>query len=149
MNHSRRMVVIASAAVLFGLVVFYGATRVAKEGKTQVKLAPGTFSVGNAVERSKAIALNGPLLFPDAGGRDLDIFVHHLGTDSSRGWLAFDARRPGQTRSCPLRFLAEQKVFVDVCTGVLVPENGGTLPHYKATVSAKGELVVDFHTPGP
>ncbi len=144
MNQSRRPVLLALGALMVGAVVFYSATKVAKEGKAEVKLGPNSFVVGNAVSRAAGVRENGPLLFPDAGGRDKDIFVTHTGNDSSRGWLAFDARVAGQSRACPLRWLAEQTVFVDTCTGVLVPADGGTLKHYTAKVSVGGTLEIDL-----
>ena len=146
MNQARRAVLLALAALLVGVVVFYGATKVAKDGKTEVKLGPNAFAVGNAKTRAAGVRDNGPMLFADAGGRDKDIFVTHSGNDSSRGWLAFDARIAGQSRQCPLRWLMEQSVFVDMCSGVLVPADGGTLKHYVAKVTANGTLEVDLRS---
>ena len=150
MNQARRAVLLALAALLVGVVAFYGATKVAKDGTTEVKLGPNSFVIGEAKKNASRVRENGPLLFADAGGRDKDIFVTHSGNDSARGWLAFDARLPGKSRQCPLRWLMDQSVFVDMCSGELVAADGGTLKHYSAKVSTNGTLEIDLRTaPAP
>ena len=143
--------VLAVAGIVLGLilvlVVFvFAVPSLTESGKVEVKLGSDTFPAGSAEARSETIAANGPILFSDVSGGQRDIYVQHLGDDPASGWYAFDARRPGQGRECPLDWDAAARLFRDRCDGTTVPADGTGLLAYTITVTDEDQLVVDFKT---
>lgn len=150
-TRSPRSMVLAVAGILLGivlvLVVFvFAVPSLTESGKVEVKLGSDTFPAGSAEARAKTIAASGPILFPDVSGRERDIFLQHVGDDPATGWYAFDARRPGQPRSCTLEWQSDGQQFRDPCDGTVVPAVGTGLLAYTVTVTDEGQLVVDFKT---
>jgi hypothetical protein len=66
------------------------------------------------------------------------------------GWIAFDARADGQPRTCFLRWSPQNERFTDPCTKrTHGPDPGEGFTHYKATVDARGVVIVDFREQVP
>ena len=132
------------AAVLGALVaggMLWGATVYVSRGHGKGDLAPQQeFFVG----KTKALADRTPFLLPDASpARRRDLYVQHLGSDLTKGWLAFSALAPGQTdRSCFLKWRSAH--FEDPCTGDTFPPDGTGLTMY-ATRLDDGRLYVDLN----
>ena len=117
-----------------------------ESGNVKVNLGTDTFSPGSAEARAESIAEEGPLLFSDVASGQRDIYLQHLGDDPEEGWLAFDARRPGQSRDCSLEWVAEEDHFVDPCDDTVVAADGGDLLHYDVVVTEDGDVVIDFRS---
>lgn len=115
---------------------------------TQVELGDPIFTVGNAGEIAPVIAEQGPLFLPDAARGDRDIYVQHLGTDSSRGWSAFSVRPPGAERGCFVQWTEPDRTFVDTCDQTVYPEDGEGLTQYAASVNPDGELTINLNPLG-
>lgn len=142
-----------SAAIAVGGLLFVLALLVAfvisvpkltESGTLQVALGTDTFDAGNAELRAPSIAEQGPLLLPDPASGERDIFVQHLGDDPVAGWSAFDARLPGTTRACTLRWDRERRDFTDPCTGRRIPADGAGLPHYPVTIDGERHVIIDL-----
>src|SRR3954469_4990913 len=100
-------VVVGSVMIL--LVLFAGNLG----GGDKVKTSSATFDVGPADDRAGTIAKDQtPLFFPDTATGSHPIVVQHLGADTNKGWVAFDAA-PG---NCALTWHVESQDFTD-CTG--------------------------------
>jgi hypothetical protein len=148
-TRSPRSMVLAVAGIVLGIILVLGVfvfavPSLTESGKVQVKLGPDTYDAGPSESRAKTIAQDGPLLFSDVSGGQRDVFLQHLGDDPATGWYAFDARRPGQGRDCPLDWDAATQQFRDRCDGTTVPADGAGLITYTATVTDNGRVVVDF-----
>lgn len=127
------------------LVVFiFAIPSLTESGKVEVKLGSDIYDAGSADSLSRSIATAGPLLLPDVSGGNRDVYLQHLGDDATTGWYAFDARRPGQSRDCSLRWRADSSDFVDPCDGTVVAADGSGVLDYRVTVSDSGRVVVDF-----
>jgi hypothetical protein len=144
-----RSMVLAVAGIVIGiilvLVVFVVAVpSLTESGKVEVKLGSDTYDAGPSESRAATIAEDGPLLFSDVSGGQRDIYLQHIGDDPATGWYAFDARRPGQGRDCPLDWDATATQFRDRCDGTIVAADGTGLLTYTVTVTDNGRVVVDF-----
>ena len=94
---------------------------------------------------SAEIADRGPILFGDVADGSLDIILQHVGDDPDAGWLAFEARRPGQSRDCFFRWRAEQADFVNSCDPEDIVDAAGTgLRHFEVAV-VDGDVRVDIN----
>lgn len=148
-TRSNRSVALAVLGLTVGIVAVLALFVVAipsltEEGKVQVQLGDDRFPAGPAESRADAIDRDGPILFSDVAGGQRDIYLQHLGDDPLEGWLAFDARRPGQPRTCTLVWVADAGVFVDPCDDVEVPADGTGLAPYPAEVD-DGQVIVDLN----
>jgi hypothetical protein len=147
---SPRSLVLAVGGVVVGitllLVVFVVALpSLTESGTVEVTIGDDVFKAGSAEARSESIAADGPTLYSDVSGGTRDIFIQHIGEDPLTGWYAFDARRPGQGRDCPLDWDAAAEVFRDRCDGTTVPADGTGLIAYPVEVTEDGELIVDLN----
>lgn len=142
----RRLLLAGALGVAGAVAVVTLVTVVAGSGDVQSNFVREEFVVDRTERLAAEIAEDGPLLLPDAGpGRSKDVYIQHVGPGTNRGWLAFAARAPGASRECTLRWDGDGEVFVDPCTGVVVPPDGGSLPQYRTRVD-KGRLYVDLRT---
>ena len=151
---SSRSVVLAVAGLVVGLVLiivlfFVAIPSLSESGTIEVKLGDTTFDAGPADSRARSIAADGPFLFSDVSGGKRDIYLQHQGDDPAVGWTAFDARRPGQGRDCPLDWISEESQFRDRCDKTLVPADGRGVPSYPVTVTDAGRVVVDLNPDDP
>lgn len=135
---------VVAIAVGIGLVFL-----VSRLDRSNSNLGDDRFQDLDAERASEEIAENGPLLFQDlTTGGTRDIYVQHLGDDPEVGWYAFDARPPGEPRSCQLVWQPDVDVFVtnDECsTELTVSADGGDLPHYRVEVTEDGDVVIDIN----
>ncbi len=131
-------------ALVLALFVF-AIPKLTESGTIEVKLGADTFPLGNARVKAPLIAESGPFLFSDVANGQRDIYVQHVGEDPVKGWSAFDAHRPGQSRDCTLTWNNTTKVFTDPCDQSTVPADGAGLPRYPVTVNADDQLSVDLN----
>jgi len=118
--------------------------KLSESGKIEVKLGSDTFTAGPA-ESLVQSTREQPLLFPDVASGQRDIFVAHTGDDPLKGWIAFDAHKPGQGRDCSLQWDKAARAFTDPCDHTKVTIDGTGLPHYPADVNADGVVVIDLN----
>jgi len=149
---SRRQTILFSAvgALLAGALLF---AIVARVTSTNATTSPRTdaagnrvtqFDLGRAADFGPKIEKDGPLLFPDPQGKSRDIFIQFLGgTD----WRAFEARAPGASRQCVLKWEQAGRRFVDPCTKTVYPADGAGLVTFPTTVNDKGRVIVDLGNP--
>jgi hypothetical protein len=143
----------ARSALLVGLtavviaVLLVGAVLWLADSSSQVEVNLGDrdFRDLDANRISAEIADRGPILFSDVAGGDRDIILQHVGDDPEAGWLAFDARRPGDARDCFFEWRPVSRDFVNTCDDDdVVDETGTGLDHYPVTVT-DGEVRVDIN----
>ena len=134
------IVAVLGVAVAVLLMVFV--VRLASKPGARTTLATSTFDVPGRVFATR-IAKEGPLLF-QALVHDKDVWLQHLGADPKTGWIAVEARLPGEDRRCTTTFDRARRLFVDPCTGQTFPEDGAGLPHLPVTVEAKGKVSIDL-----
>ena len=149
-KRTSRSVVLAVVGIVVGvalvLLLFVVAIpSLTESGKVEVKLGSDTYDAGPASSRAENIASGGPLLFSDVSSGKRDIWLQHLGDAVDQGWLAFDARRPGQSRDCTLDWQAASNDFRDPCDGTIVTADGAGLLSYPVTVTDKGRVIVDLN----
>ena len=151
MRQRRRTLLIAGLTGVVVAVVLVVATILlaSRSDNPDIHLGDDVFVVGKATALVGPIERNGPLLFQDLVGKDLDIFVQHTGADPEEGWVAFDARLPGAARTCQLLWRAPQRAFQDPCSRKTVSADGTGLRRYMVTVRPDGRVVVDFRAVEP
>ena len=142
----RTVVVVGLAGVAVVLGLFLGVLLLTRGGgTTEIRLGGRDFRNMETGRISAEIADRGPILFGDVAGGDRDIILQHLGEDPDSGWLAFEARRPGQSRECIFTWRPEQADFVNSCDHTdVVNERGGGLRHFDVTV-VDGDVRVDIN----
>ncbi len=124
------------------LVVFVVHLSQQKGGKVQI--GETEFRIPIKVTTLVKDADKAPLLFQDARGKSLDVYVSHLGTDPLQGWQAFEAHTAGVGPSCDVRW--QPPTFRDPCTGTTFPENGAGLLHYPVRIDTSDHLIVNFQS---
>ena len=142
----RSVVVVGLAGVVVALGLV-GAVLLLTRGATDVEIRLGDrdFRDMETGRISAEIADRGPILFGDVADGELDIIVQHLGDDPESGWLAFEARRPGQSRDCFFAWRAEQADFVNSCDADDIVDAAGTgLRHFDVAV-VNGDVRVDVN----
>ena len=90
------------------------------------------------------IAENGPILWPDVGSGNRDIWLQHLGPSPATGWSAFDARPVGNPRECNVVWAADDQQFVDPCDQTVYPADGEGLPPIPVFLDGR-DLVIDIN----
>jgi hypothetical protein len=152
-SHAGRVLAVSVVGIALAIVAAFALALLANRGSVDVKLGDDTFVGQDAEEAADRIADAGPILYPDAGGGDRDIYLQHLGDDPDRGWLAFAARPAGVPRECTLRWSADDEVFrlldpdgeaSGACDGREVPPDGEGLFQYPVRVK-DGKLDVDLN----
>ncbi len=137
------MVVIALLILLGGVAAFL--TLLANRSSVQIRLGDDYFDAGNAVDIADEIADRGPALFSDTAGGSRDLIINHTGDDPESGWVAFDARLPGDPRDCQLQWVPAQGRFSYSCDAtVTVPPDGAGLAQYPVTI-VDGHIVIDIN----
>lgn len=131
--------------VLGGALFLIALPSLNESGKVEVKLGTDTFNAGNKELRADAIRQAGPILLPDVASGQRDVYLQHTGDSLDKGWLAFDARKPGQGRACTLRWQADSADFRDPCDGSTVPADGTGLVQYPVSVTETNDVVIDLN----
>ncbi len=134
---------VLAAALLFAIVARAMSTNPASTNDGGERRAT-EFDVGPAEQRAAAVGRDGPLLFPDPRGGSRDIRVQHLG---DKNWVAFEARASGAPRQCALKWVPQDRHFVDPCDGRIYPADGAGLVTFPTTVNDKGRVIVDLSAP--
>ena len=136
----------ALLGVVFAALIVVFAVRSANQpgGKLQGAFGGGPYDMGRASVLAGAVARDGPILLPDPLRHNRDLYAQHLGTDATKGWLAFEAHAPGASRRCQLRWEPAGRDFRDPCDGRSYPVDGAGLTSFPATVDAHGHVVIDL-----
>jgi hypothetical protein len=151
--HAGRVLAVSIVGIALAVVAAFAIAVLANRGSVEVRLGDDTFAGQDAEAAADRIAEGGPILYPDAGGGDRDIYLQHEGDDPDRGWLAFAARPPGAPRECTLRWEGGDDVFrlldpdgqeSGACDGQEFPPDGSGLTQYPVTVR-DGKLDVDLN----
>jgi hypothetical protein len=151
--HAGRVLAVSVVAIALALTAAFGLAVLANRGSVDVRLGDDTFAGQDAGDAAARIAEDGPILYPDAGTGDRDIYLQHQGDDPERGWLAFAARPAGAPRECTLRWDDGDQVFrlldpdgeeSGACDGQEFPPDGAGLTQYPVTVQ-DGKLDVDIN----
>ena len=142
----RSVVVVGLAGVAVGLGLFLGVMLLARGGgDVEIRLGDRDFRDMKTGRISAEIADRGPILFGDVADGDLDIILQHLGDHPDTGWLAFEARRAGQSRDCFFRWRPAEAEFVNTCDPDDVVDAAGTgLRHFDVAV-VDGDVRVDVN----
>lgn len=144
-----RSAIIVGFASILGLIamVFLGSRilRLASDGELQVATESQMFQLENAEQWVEDIASRGPVAFPDASGRDRDIYLQHIGDDAETGWYAFGVRSVGSPVDCVAQWDTARRVFVDSCDGTEYSETGEGLPSYPVDPDEDGNLTIDIN----
>jgi hypothetical protein len=82
------------------------------------RLAPSTFTVGNAESLSTQVAESGPLYFPELGTAigTRSIVVNHEGTDPRDGWFVYWGYPADRPATCVVEQVPGTRQFTD-CEG--------------------------------
>ncbi|MEM9037117.1 MAG: hypothetical protein AAGA99_24365 [Actinomycetota bacterium] len=131
--------------VILGVVAFVGASVLL----TLVTLGPArdrevsnlgddVFDLGNTRRIAAEIDDRGPILFPDPVGGERPIWVNHLSSDISEGWVAFSAIAPAPPETCEVTWDEAALEFVD-CQDRRYPEDGAGLEQF--VVDVDGSVV--------
>ncbi|MGH9152579.1 MAG: hypothetical protein ACRD03_09320, partial [Acidimicrobiales bacterium] len=128
-------------ALAAGLI--WAVVRFASENPEKAGLGDTVFRVGRAERLARTIADDGPFLVQDplSAGRGRNVYVQHLGGDPDEGWLAVEARVPGDP-GCAVSWDRGQESFAD-CRDTGYPADGAGLTTYPAEVT-DGEVSVDL-----
>ena len=142
----RTVVVVGLAGVVVALGLVLGVLLLTRGGTdVEIRLGDRDFRDMETGRISAEIADRGPILFGDVADGELDIILQHLGDDPESGWLAFEARRPGQSRDCFFKWQAERVEFVNTCDSDDVVDARGTgLRHFSVAV-VDGDVRVDIN----
>jgi len=137
------MVVVALAVIVGGVAFFVRA--VTQRGDVQVRLGDDYFNAGDAADISDDIKDRGPILFSDLAGGSRDIVVNHLSDDPDQGWVAFEARLPGDDRDCQVSWAGARQLFEYSCgDGVTFPPDGTGLAQLPVSIT-NGRIIVDIN----
>jgi hypothetical protein len=142
-----RGLLLGTVAVLVGIVAMVGFSYAVGSGKAEVStLGDKDFWAGNADRLAARIVKDKrPFLIPDASpNRERDIYLQHIGTSDSAGWLAISAG----PRKCSLQWDPQDLQFVDPCTGATHPADGSDLTRYRTYVEGNA-VYVDLRTKVP
>lgn len=140
------MVGLAGVVVALGLV---GAVLLLTRTGTgvEIRLGDRDFRDMEIGRISTEIDDRGPILFGDVADGSLDIILQHIGDDPETGWLAFEARRTGQSRDCFFRWRPDEADFVNTCDpDDIVDATGTGLRHFEVAV-VDGDVRVDISPP--
>lgn len=139
------MAVSSALALVLAAALVWAVVRFASENPEAAGLGDTVFEVGRAGRLSRTIAADGPFLVQDplSAGRGRNLYVQHLGGDPEQGWLAVEARLPGEPR-CAVEWDRGDDAFVD-CGGGRHPADGTGLTVYPAEV-AGGRVRIDLRT---
>jgi len=126
--------VLGVVAVVLGIALVFGLSVAASRGDVELKsLGDREFDAGSARSKAEQIDKDGPILFPDAQSKTLDIYLQHTGGE----WYAIAAGK----RTCTLEWTGDD--FRDPCTKATFPADGSGLTRYRTRV-ADGHVYVDF-----
>ena len=141
----RSAVVVGLAGVVVAVALAAGVLLLARSGgEVEILLGDRDFRDMDTDRISAEIADRGPILWPDVGGGSRDIILQHLGDDPDTGWLAFEARRPGQSRECFFAWQSERGEFANTCDADDIVDAEGTgLRHFDVSV-VDGDVRVDI-----
>lgn len=142
----RSVVVVGLAGVAVALGLALAVLLLARgSGDVEIRLGDRDFRDMEIGRISAEIDDRGPILFGDVADGELDIILQHLGDDPESGWLAFEARRPGQSRNCFFAWRADQADFANTCDPEDVVDAAGTgLRHFDVAV-VDGDVRVDIN----
>ncbi len=142
----RSALVVGLAGVVVAVALVVGVLWLTRPGRdVEFRLGDPDFRDMRADRISNEIADRGPVLFGDVAGGDLDIYLQHVTDDPNSGWLAFEARRVGQSRDCFFEWKSEADLFTNSCDPEDTVDACGTgLRHFQVAV-VDGDIRVDLN----
>lgn len=144
-GRQRAILVGSTVAVVTAALLLFLVVRFASQNPEKANLGSSVLRL-NAERLANEIAERGPVLFKDPLNRDREVYVQHLGTDVTEGWLAVGAYASEVSLDCLVQWRASAKRFEDPCTKTTYPADGDGLTTYPATV-VDGQVRVDLRTP--
>lgn len=128
------------AVVLGAAIIWAGSTG----GGIENNLGDKDFREIDAEAIADEITDRGPVGFNSVGGQSRPIWLQHLGDDPDTGWLAFEARVPGQP-GCLVQWDRDLALFVNDCdeSDVYPPDGEGLTPI--PLLVENGEVIVDLN----
>ncbi|MEZ5343782.1 MAG: hypothetical protein R2706_20810 [Acidimicrobiales bacterium] len=145
---NRSALIVAFASIFGLLAMVYLGSRIlslASDGELQVASDSQKFQLENAEQWVEDIKNRGPVAFPDASGRDRDIYLQHVGDEVTSGWYVFGVRSVGAPIDCVAQWQPDTREFIDDCDGTIYPETGEGLPSYPITVTETGKITIDIN----
>ena len=145
---ARQAIFIGLGALLGLLAVVFLVTRLDQLGGDEdatVQVGDPIFSVGAAADVAEAIEVQGPFLVQDPASGDRDLWIHHLGSNPERDWVAFAVRQQDAPRDCFANWNGDDETFVDTCDGTVYPTNGEGLEQYAVSVDDEGALTINLN----
>lgn len=137
------MVAVALLVIVGGIAFFV--STLARRGDVQVRLGDDYFNAGDASDIADDIADRGPILFSDLAGGSRDMVLNHLSDEPEEGWVAFEARLPGDDRSCQVTWVADAGHFTYTCDESLTfPPDGTGLAALPVSIT-NGRIIVDIN----
>ena len=145
-GHAGKALLVAGVSVVLLLGLAFLVASLASRGDVEVNLGDPRFDAGKVENIAERIERDGglPILYPDLVSRARNLYVQHLSSDATKGWIAFGAFDP-EDPSCPIELDRERKVLVDGCDpSRTFPLDGAGLRRYPTTVE-DGRLIVDIN----
>ena len=108
---------IAFIALFFG-GLWLAAISINNRADEGSRVANKVFEVGKVDRLARAVAEDGPILFPDLRSPDgvRSVVLDHIGTDAARGWQAYYAYPADRDATCLVTHVQGTRTFRD-CDG--------------------------------
>ncbi|NNC79633.1 MAG: hypothetical protein HKN94_05715 [Acidimicrobiales bacterium] len=140
---ARSAAIVGIIAVIAALLIGVIAVNVGRQSGRLV-LGDLDFRSLNTDNMAAEIEENGPILWPDVASGSRDLWLQHLGDDPARGWSAFDARQPGDSRDCNVVWESDAREFRDPCSNTTYLQDGTGLPQIPVFLDGR-ELIIDIN----
>ncbi len=145
-----RALVPVLGGIAFFVVFFAGlwvvATVINDRATPTSSVANKVFEVGKVESMAKAVAEDGPLLFPDLKSPDgvRSIVLDHTGTDIAKGWRAYYGYPADRDASCLVTHKQGTRIFTD-CDGRTLSVDQLTKPiNVRPIVENRKTLYIDL-----
>src|SRR4051794_9375155 len=95
-GHAGKALLVAGVSVVLLMGLAFLVARLASKGNVTVNLGDDRFDAGEVDNIAKRIDKDGglPILYPDLVSRERNLYVQHLSSDPTEGWIAFGAFDP-------------------------------------------------------
>ena len=136
---------IAFIALFFG-GLWLAAIRINNNADEGSRVANKVFEVGKVTNLAKAVAEDGPILFPDLRSPDgvRSVVLDHRGTDPARGWQAYYAYPADRDATCLVTHVQGTRTFNDCEGRSLQPEQLTASAHVRPVVENRKTLYLDL-----
>ena len=145
-----RAVVPVLGGIVFFVVFFAGLWVVAgtinNSADPNDKIANKVFEVGKVDAMARAVAQDGPLLFPDLKSPDgvRSIVLDHTGNDPARGWRVYYGYPADRDSSCLVTHTPGTREFIDCDDRTLTVDNLTLPAAVRPIVENRKTLYIDL-----